>query len=51
MDYCSPKHVELLNVMNKINHQIVCILLDYRYTYILERTGFNLGGGCDGVKS
>ena len=30
MDYCIPKHVELLNVMNKINHQI-CILLDYRY--------------------
>ena len=26
----SPKHGELLNVMNKINHQI-CILLDYRY--------------------
>ena len=22
---------ELLNVMNKINHQILCILLDYRY--------------------
>ena len=32
MDYWSPKHVELLNVMNKINHQILCILLDYRYT-------------------
>ena len=30
MDYWSPKHVELLNVMNKINHQILCILLDYR---------------------
>ena len=28
MDYWSPKHVELLNVMNKINHQILCIL-DY----------------------
>ena len=28
---CSPKHVELLNVMNKINHQMLCILLDYRY--------------------
>ena len=27
----SPKHVELLNVMNKINHQILCILLDRRY--------------------
>ena len=34
MDYWSPKHVELLNVMNKINHQILCILLDY--TYILQ---------------
>ena len=31
MDYWIPKHVELLNVMNKINHQILCILLDYRY--------------------
>ena len=31
MDYWSPKHVELLNVMNKINHQILCILLDYEY--------------------
>ena len=31
MGYWSPKHVELLNVMNKINHQILCILLDYRY--------------------
>ena len=32
MDYWSPKHVELPNVINKINHQILCILLDYRYT-------------------
>ena len=31
VDYWSPKHVELLNVMNKINHQILCILLDYGY--------------------
>ena len=31
MDYWSPKHVELLNVMNKINDQILCILLDYMY--------------------
>ena len=31
VDYWSPKHVELLNVTNKINHQILCILLDYRY--------------------
>ena len=31
MEYWSPKHVELLNVMNKINHQLLCILLDYRY--------------------
>ena len=29
MDYWSPKHVELLNVINKVNHQILCILLDY----------------------
>ena len=29
IDYRSAKHVELLNVMNKINHQILCILLDY----------------------
>ena len=34
MDYWSPKHVELLNVMTKINHQILCILLDYRYIFI-----------------
>ena len=31
MDSWSPKHVELLNVMNKINHQILCILLGYTY--------------------
>ena len=31
MDYWCPKHVELLNVMNKINHQILCILFDYIY--------------------
>ena len=31
MDYCSPKHVELLNVMNNINHQMMCVLLDYIY--------------------
>ena len=31
MDYWSPKHVQLLNVMNKINYQILCILLDYIY--------------------
>ena len=31
MDCWRPKRVELLNVMNKINHQILCILLDYRY--------------------
>ena len=31
MDYWIPKHVELLNVTNKINHQILCILLDYGY--------------------
>ena len=31
MVYWSPKHVELLNVMNKINHQILCILLHYGY--------------------
>ena len=35
MDYCSPKHAELLNVMNKINHQILCILLDYIYIFCL----------------
>ena len=35
MDYWSPKHDELLNVMNKINHQILCILLDYRYIHYL----------------
>ena len=37
MDYWSPKHVELLNVMNKINHQILCILLDYIYITIHVR--------------
>ena len=37
LDYLSPKHVELLNVMNKINHQILCILLDYIYIYILQK--------------
>ena len=31
MVYWSPKHVELPNVMNKINHQILCTLLDYIY--------------------
>ena len=31
MNYWSPKHIELLKVMNKINHQTLCILLDYRY--------------------
>ena len=25
------EHVKLLNVINKINHQILCILLDYIY--------------------
>ena len=29
MDYWSPKHVELLNVMNKISLQVLCILLGY----------------------
>ena len=33
MDYWRPKHVGLVNIMNKINHQILCILLDYRYIY------------------
>ena len=33
-----PKHVELLNVMNKINHQILCILLDYRYVVCMYLT-------------
>ena len=31
MDYWSTKHVELLNVRSKINHQIFCISLDYIY--------------------
>ena len=31
MDSWSSKHAELLKVMNKINHQILCILLDYIY--------------------
>ena len=39
MDYWSPKHVELLNVMNKINHQILCMLLDY--IYILDMNILN----------
>ena len=30
MDYWSPKHDELLNVMNKINNQIFFTLLDYK---------------------
>ena len=34
MDYRGTKHVELLNVINKINHKILCILLDYIYTLI-----------------
>ena len=29
MAYWSPKHAELLNAVNKINRQILCILLDY----------------------
>ena len=36
MHYWSPKHVELLNVMNKMNHQILCILLDYIYITSLD---------------
>ena len=36
MDYLSSKHVEQLNVMNKINHQILCILLDYGDTGIFS---------------
>jgi hypothetical protein len=33
MDLWDPKHVELTNVMNKINHKrTLCILLDYMYT-------------------
>ena len=35
MDYWSPKHVELLNVMHKTNHQILCILLDDIYMWDL----------------
>ena len=31
MDCWSSRHVELLNVTNKINHQILCTLLDYGY--------------------
>ena len=31
MDHWSLKHVKLLNVTNKINHQILCILLGYIY--------------------
>ena len=31
MNYWSPKNVELLNVMNTINHQILCILLHCIY--------------------
>jgi hypothetical protein len=31
MDYWIPKHVELTSAMNKINHQISPILLDYIY--------------------
>ena len=41
MDYWSPKHVELLNVMNKINHQILCILLDYKYIQDINFTNAN----------
>ena len=36
MDYWSPKHVELLNVMNKINHQILQIWLDYKYNVAFD---------------
>ena len=35
MDYWSPRRVELLNVVNKINHQILCIL-DYIYICIAK---------------
>ena len=41
MDYWSPKHVELLNVMNKINHPILGILLDYRYIVVLSVSLFS----------
>ena len=30
MDYSSPNHVELQNVMNKINNQTLCTLYNYR---------------------
>ena len=33
MDHWGPKHVELLNVMNKFNHKTLCILSDYIYVY------------------
>ena len=31
-DHWSPKHVELPNVMNKLNHKTLCILLGYIHT-------------------
>ena len=34
MDHWGPKHVELPNVMNKLNHKTLCILLDYIYAAI-----------------
>jgi hypothetical protein len=46
MDYRSPKHVELLKVMNKI----LCILLDYIYTthvyFSLAVIGGNTESAC-----
>ena len=46
MDYWSPKHVELLNVMNKINRQILCILLGYIYKSMLIETKCSLRRIC-----
>ena len=45
LDYRGQKHVELPNVTNKINHQILCILLDYRYDSTLSLTSaLDVGG-------
>ena len=42
MDYCGPKHVEPPNVMNKLNHKTLCILLDFIYIARLIHDPYNI---------
>ena len=42
MDYCGPKHVGPPNVMNKLNHKTLCILLDFIYIARLIHDPYNI---------